>query len=208
MEEIRKKGATILFVSHSMEAMTRLCRRAILFSDGAIADDGSAEELAKSYLGSFLQLESERVWADLNNAPGNEIVRLRAVRVRAMQGAVSETIDIREPVGVEMEYDVLIPGYALTPNFHFFNEQRTYLFVSVDNGMERSLPKTAGRYTSTVWVPGNFFAEGIVLVNAAISTFDPEMVHVNESDVVTFKVIDTLDVGTARGGLNRRSRAH
>src|SRR5207248_8726022 len=29
--------------------------------------------------------------------------------------------------------------------------------------------------------------------------FFPEMVHVNVSDVVTFKVIDTLDVGTARG---------
>jgi lipopolysaccharide transport system ATP-binding protein len=49
MGEVAGSGRTVLFVSHSMEAVRRLCRRAILLEAGTIASDGSAEEVVDAY---------------------------------------------------------------------------------------------------------------------------------------------------------------
>src|SRR5206468_10815514 len=42
MHEIRQQGRTIFFVSHSMPAVTRLCKRVLLMRQGEIAADGDA----------------------------------------------------------------------------------------------------------------------------------------------------------------------
>jgi homopolymeric O-antigen transport system ATP-binding protein len=52
---------------------------------------------------------------------------------------------------------------------------------------------------STAWIPGNFLAEGAVIIGAAISTMDPVRVHFFERDVVAFQVVDSLDGNSARG---------
>ena len=199
MKEIRNDGSTILFVSHSMDAMTRLCKRAILFTDGAISVDGPAEEVAKTYLGTSLKTRPERMWNNLDKAPGNNIARLCSVRVHNEEGVISEMMDIRKPVEIEMEFEVLKPGYVLAPNLHFFNEQRFNLFVTGDNGAAARQPRAPGRYRTTVRIPGNFLSDGIILINAALSTPDPVIVHFQEFDVVAFEVVDSLEDNPTRG---------
>lgn len=199
IKEIRNDGCTILFVSHSMEAMIKLCGRAILFSGGVIAREGPAEEVAKAYLGSSLKVSAERVWNDLDKAPGNNIARLLAVRVRDHEGRISNRVDIRRPVGIEMEFEVIQAGQILVPNLHFFNEQRTYLFVTGDKCLATRQPRPIGHYRSTVWIPGNLLSDGLVLVNAALSTPDPVKVHFEVADAITFEVADSFTDNPTRG---------
>jgi lipopolysaccharide transport system ATP-binding protein len=45
MEHVGEDGRTVLFVSHNMAAVTRLCRRGILLSDGHVIEDGSAADV-------------------------------------------------------------------------------------------------------------------------------------------------------------------
>ncbi|MBI1869918.1 MAG: ABC transporter ATP-binding protein [Chlamydiae bacterium] len=51
IEELVGKGRTVLFVSHDMERVQRLCRRAILIKKGALSFDRSSEEALNQYLG-------------------------------------------------------------------------------------------------------------------------------------------------------------
>ncbi|OQA39072.1 MAG: Teichoic acids export ATP-binding protein TagH [Parcubacteria group bacterium ADurb.Bin316] len=54
MGEITKKeGRTILFVSHNMEAIQRLCEKCILLENGIIATTGITEDVVKTYTSSF-----------------------------------------------------------------------------------------------------------------------------------------------------------
>jgi lipopolysaccharide transport system ATP-binding protein len=51
MEEVAtEKGRTIIFVSHDLDAIHRLCDRAILLRDGAIAAEGDVAKVVNSYL--------------------------------------------------------------------------------------------------------------------------------------------------------------
>lgn len=200
MQDVRGHGRTVLFVSHSMPAILRLCKRAVLLSGGRLVREGAADDVVSAYLSSGLNTAAERQWSDLSNSPGNEVVRLRSVRVRTEDGQTIAAADIRRPVGVEMVYEVLEQDAVLMPNYHLYNEDGVCLFVVHDLDPEwRFRPRPIGRYTSTVWLPGNFLAEGSVFVTAAISTYYPMNVHVFERDVVVFQVADSLDGDSARG---------
>jgi lipopolysaccharide transport system ATP-binding protein len=200
MQNVSEQGRTVLFVSHDMTAITRLCPRAILLDQGKVLRDGPAHDVVSTYLTSGLGTTAARVWDDAGKAPGNDIARLRAVRVRSEDGTVSAAIDIRRPVRLEMEYEVRKPGHLLTPNFHVYNEEGVTVFITNDLDPQwRGRPKPEGIYTSTVWIPGNFLAEGTLIVGAALSTLDRAVVHFFEREAVAFQVIDSLDGDSARG---------
>jgi lipopolysaccharide transport system ATP-binding protein len=54
MSEIRRQGRTILFVSHDMSAVTRLCRRVVLLQNGRVVSDGDPAQIVNQYLSSSL----------------------------------------------------------------------------------------------------------------------------------------------------------
>jgi homopolymeric O-antigen transport system ATP-binding protein len=200
MEAVRKHGRTILFVSHNMQAVTRLCERALLISEGAVQDDGPAVQIAGKYLLSSLRTSASRTWPDSQSAPGDEIVRLRSVRARDEAGRTIDSLDIRRPVGLEMVYDVLRDGHVLVETYHVYNEAGTCVFVTLDLDPEwRGRSRPQGRFTSVAWVPGNFLSEGALLVSLGVSTHRPFKVHVYQQDAIAFHVTDTFDGDSARG---------
>ncbi len=50
MQELKKMGKTMVFVSHSKEAVEFLCDRAVWINNGEIQKDGKTEEVLKEYI--------------------------------------------------------------------------------------------------------------------------------------------------------------
>jgi lipopolysaccharide transport system ATP-binding protein len=200
MEDVSHEGRTVLFVSHNMPAVTRLCPRTILLSEGRVERDGPSHEIVSLYLTSGLGTTASREWRDLGTAPGDDVVRLVAVRILDERGIPTEVASIAHPVAVELEYEVFDDGHRLVPNFHVVNEEGTTLFVSseVDSPWHRRR-RPSGHYQSRGWIPGNLLAEGTYTVIAAISALDPTRLHAYERDAVAFQVNDEGTGRTARG---------
>ena len=200
MEDVRQHGRTILFVSHNMQAITRLCTRAILISRGGIQYDGSAAETAGKYLMTSMSTTAEQSWPDLATAPGDGVTRLRKVRVRDAEGNTVDSIDIRKPVGVEVVFDVLEDGAMLTPSMAFHNESGTCVFVTQDlDPTWRGKPRPRGTVTTVAWIPGNLLSEGILLATVSLGTPHPLKNHFHQRDVVAFHVVDSFEPDSARG---------
>ena len=200
MRDVGESGRTVIFVSHDMQSITRLCERVIWLKDGAIRSDGEAKHVVSEYLHEQSQTGAEKVWEDASTAPGNDVVRLRSVRIHREDGSMSTSIDIRQGVSIEIDYEVMQPGKVIVPSVQLNNEQGTCIFVSHDwNSGWRNRAREAGRYKSSVTVPGNTLSEGTVFVTAGATTYQPHEVHFNERDAVTFNVIDSSDGDGARG---------
>jgi lipopolysaccharide transport system ATP-binding protein len=199
MEDVGKHGRTVLFVSHNMQMVTRLCSRAILLEKGKIKDDGPADKVVAAYLSSGRVSSSERVWKNMQETPGGEVARLLAVRVKDEDGEVLESFDIRKPIGIEMKYEVLKSDFLLLPHYNIFNEEGDWLFTTIDTDPDWRGRRPAGSYTSTAWIPGNFLSEGLMFVQSSVFTLDPLIVQFEPRDVVSFQVVDSLDGNTARG---------
>ncbi len=208
MNNIVRQGKTMLFVSHNMQAMASLCPRVILLDHGRIACDGPSEHVIKTYLpkaidGSVLTRTAAREWDDEHGAPGNMIARLRAVRVRDEDNQTAEMLDVQQPVGIEMEYEILEPCIVV-PNFDFYTDDGICAFVIHDwDPVWSKTARPKGRYVSTVWIPSNFLNEGTLLVGAALSTYNPLMTHFYEREAVAFTVVDGRNDGkSTRGDFN------
>ena len=200
MEDVGKDGRTVLFVSHNMAAVTRLCQRGILLSQGKIIGEGDAHEMVSQYLTAGMGTTSARDWPHQDTAPGDDDVRLRAVRIVDEQGQVAEGIDIRRPVGLQMEFDVLRDDAVLMPYFKLNNDEGITIFSSIDQDLHwHEHPRKRGRYCSTAWVPGNLLGEGMVYVLAAMRTQHRKYRPFKEADAVAFNVIDTMEGDSARG---------
>ena len=136
MHDIRQQGRTILFVSHDMAAITRLCKRVVLLEKGRITCDGGPREVVQHYLSSSLKTGAAREWTNQLEAPGDDVVRIRRVRVRDEAGETTPVVDIRKPFGIELTYEVLDEGHALVPVIEFYNEEGTELFSTHDTNTE------------------------------------------------------------------------
>jgi len=135
------------------------------------------------------------------------VARLRAVRVRSEDGRITDAVDIRRPVAVEMEYEVLKRGHVLLPYFDFFNEEGVHVFTAVDQDPAwRKRPRPTGCYTSTAWIPGNLLSEGMLIANAVVVTLNPNSLQFYERDAVALQVVDSLDGDSARGDWAGRMR--
>ncbi len=200
MQDVASHGRTVLFVSHDISAITRLCSRALLLHDGTVAADGPAHEVARQYLQSGLGSLAVREWPDPERAPQNHVARLHSARIRTGDDQTADAVDIRDAVGLEMTYEVLEAGHVLVPNFHVTNDEGVQVCVLHDTDPRwRRRPRPRGMYTSTAWFPGNFLAEGLFTVGVALSTHDPMIVHFVEWDAIAFQVVDDPGGDTARG---------
>ena len=132
MQDVGQQGRTVLLVSHNMSAITRMCSRAILINEGKVIKDGPSTEVVGVYLSSGLASTSTREWPDPTNAPGGKVARLRAVRVRNEDGQITDTVDIRRPVNIEVEYEVLEPGRVLLSFVQFHTQDGVMAFESND----------------------------------------------------------------------------
>lgn len=201
MRDVSQSGRTILFVSHDMSAITRICSRAIALSGGKVVGTGAAIDVVREYLSSSWGMSAERVFEKGENPPQSEFVRLERVRIIDENGATSGSHDIRRKIGIEATYEVLEAGKILLPNFQVYNQSRIHLFTIQDvSGEWKRREKGRGRYVSTAWIPGNLMAEGNFFVNVAVVTYLPAMlVHFNQLEAVSFDVADSLSGDTARG---------
>jgi len=72
MDDVSKAGRTILFVSHQMNQLRRLCTRIVWLDRGKLIETGPTAEVTNRYEASFL--ETRQAPGDLAYSPGAEFL--------------------------------------------------------------------------------------------------------------------------------------
>jgi lipopolysaccharide transport system ATP-binding protein len=204
MKDIGELGRTVIFVSHNMQAVTRLCRNAILLDRGKMIGVGTSEQMVAEYLSEGKDSQGSQEWPDPESAPSGEFVRLRSVKVFSdgAEAGRNNSFPINKPVFVQMAYDVIKPGCKLLPHFLLHNDAGILIFTSLDTDPEwRNVPRSAGRYVSTAKIPANLLTEGLMFISPAMHTLSPKIFQFYVQDAVVFNVIEKSDENTdsARG---------
>lgn len=200
MENVAKEGRTVIFVSHNMSAIVRLCKRGILLDKGTVMLDGPSRDTVTEYIKAGLKVSAERVWPSGDEAPGNDIVQLRAVRACNEEGDVSRLFDIRKPITLEIEFDVKKPDYILTTHLHVNDAYGIRAFSIHDTDMNwRGRPRPVGRYRIRTRIPGNLLSEGMLYIHAVVLNMDPIDTLCWAPNAIAFSVFDSMEGDTARG---------
>ena len=190
MSEVARGGRTVLFVSHNMQAISSLCERTILLQDGKIAAQGPTPQVVAEYLSSRDNATGESVWS-FEDAPGSELVKLRAVRVLNEQGETSFDMDIAKPINLEMEFWCL-QKTKMTPAFHLYNQLGLLLFFTANLHDEvwAQVQYEPGVYRCSCQLPGNFLNDGTYFVNAYLSSNMRRLPDARKEPAVSFRAHD------------------
>jgi lipopolysaccharide transport system ATP-binding protein len=206
MGEIAQGGRPVIFVSHNMSAVHRLCTRAIVMHQGEILLDGSVDDAVRQYIKVGETEVGERIWDDLQTAPGNDIVRLTAVRTRGADGAATANVDVHEPFTIEIDYVVKQGNQQMCAVLEFLDVMGAVLILSFDDYIRGEwgdqAPHPIGSFRSVCHVPADLMSEGDVSLNVRL--FSPPMQpndrpHVRELGVLRFAVNDRMDPAAVRG---------
>ncbi len=200
MQDVSLTGRTVIFVSHNMETVTRLCGTAILMKDGVLKSKGATHKVVAEYLHDGRGTTAFCSWRNSPKLPGNDVVRLIEVKAHDLLGCVKDTFDVREPIGITLCYQILRNDVALVDDLNVFNDQGLMLFVSHNVGAEGyNKPRAVGCYESTAWIEGNLMAEGGCVVSLGVVTISPFTFHARVDHAIAFQVTDPIVGGSARG---------
>ncbi len=201
MEDLSGTGRTVLFVSHNMQAINQLCDRAIWLDDGGVMEDGEPSEVITHYLHSSSGSGSRISWPDDDSAPGDDLVRLLAVRAVDEDGETIDTIDVRRAAGIEINYRVLREGPPVFAKLKVYDRQGNIAFNALDIAPHWEEASSPGLYASTAWIPPNLLNEGKTGIDVALCTLRaPKLLqHAAHYDAVSFYVVDPGDGDSARG---------
>jgi len=196
LSENAGEGRTILFVSHNMAAINRLCSRAVLLDKGQLVADGLATEITAKYLSTASGETSNRNWS-LENAPGTEELRLVSVRLLGEDGKPISVVDVHEKLVLRVEYQVNKPGLKFRCTFGF-STQGVYAFAAMEPTEEVRAHR--GRYFSSIMVPPHLLAEGEYIISISIfASSGAKMHYVSLRDALAFQVYDSMTGPSARG---------
>lgn len=166
MEEVAGAGRTVVFVSHNMAAITRFCTRCLWIDGGRVRAAGQTEEIVSAYMAAGVEDTGEAVFADEGQAPGSEYVRLKALRVRNGDGRITGSLDARQPISIEVDYQMLRRATGLRVGVTILTADGTALLSSTDlESNSEELVREAGFYTSRCTIPGDFLNYGQYFVS-------------------------------------------
>lgn len=200
MEDVAGQGRTILFVSHYMETVLRLCNKGILLEQGQLKAFGKSDEIVKTYMKSDSGILAKRSYLNHPIPPGNDTVRLRQVLVTDASEEVLDTYDVTKEIYIHMEYEVFKEGDLFTHSYNFFNEEGVNIFNTHDTvSALRTQKREKGIYKTTMVIPPNLLSEGGISVGVAIISIEPFSIYFQELDAVGFTVVDYMRGDSARG---------
>jgi lipopolysaccharide transport system ATP-binding protein len=197
MGDVAKEGRTVLFVSHNMFSLQNLCSRGILLESGRKTLEGSIAEVISRYMDAGKEQHGEVFWVSLDEAPGDDRARLKAVRVVA-SGIVSGEVDIEKDFRVDVEYQNLESNGRRMVSIHIYNAMGVCVFTSAnlpsvtlgtDPWCSRVYPQ--GLFRTSCTVPGGLLNEGAYHISVFLNGQNVADHIVALRDVLRFIVQDT-----------------
>jgi lipopolysaccharide transport system ATP-binding protein len=195
MGEVSKgEGRTVLFVSHNMDSIMRLCNSVIYLKNGMISSTGKTDLVCNKYLSNEIKTSSSYKWS-LEKAPGNNFIKLESVKIVQQDSTENFNVNITQNIGVQINFEV----YGQIENYIFginlYNNHNIHILSSHDN---QNNIYQKGNNSITAWIPGNFLSEGLHTISVALMSYSPFIVHFHKTNVISFTVLDN-GISSVRG---------
>ena len=191
------KGLTVLFVSHDMEAIIRLCNRVMWIHSGQVMKIGEPDSIVDEYQNAiWSQADASR---SEKGRRANRFAEILAIRLVSATGRDIGGAPISEDVYVRVRLNVLKPNVSVRCALDV-NTRGQLLFRSSDPESHRFGEE--GVYEILAKIPANLLAESTysVTVNCSLTYHDePREFLLVAYNALTFIAFSTEETGVPLG---------
>lgn len=151
-----KGGRTIIFVSHNLQAISNLCTKAIWLDKGKVNARGNAKTVINGYLSSVHKKTWKNEFPSINEAPGNDFIRVLYVELVPHLSDPLAVIDIRTSLTVKFRFYNATNNIVLSTDLLLFTLEGECIF---------DIPSSPATYNKGIiegecTIPGNFLNDG------------------------------------------------
>lgn len=181
----------MLFVSHNMQAISRLCQRVILLDGGHVNHDGKTVETVRRYLELYSKTSTSHIVFE--DIPEKPIHLIEACLVDKNNTIVNESIDFYKRFFLKLNLRISAPirdFYLIYSVFNIFDEALALFDIRDEQGSVSI--KESGIYEFCVEIPNPLFVPGtykIMIKAMDRNTGFKEMIH----DCLSFEIKDPND---------------
>ncbi len=203
MQDVARSGRTVLFVSHNMGAVTRLCDRAILLEHGVVTSQGNASSVVADYLGKFAGLSTVFSRENDETSPVS-LLEASIVGEDELVDVLARQDDIR----IRLKYCVNREVSSAHVYVNVLLSDGTVAFGTGDADVHpnRFGTRKPGTYVTEFTIPGMLLNEGYYLVSVSMGI--PFQRNFQENNgILAFSLVDVVrdsrQVHQRRAGLMR-----
>lgn len=203
MGEVARQGRTILFVSHNMGAVSRLCSRAVLLNDGRVLAQGPTQDVTRRYLTSSLA-ETRKCEVHIEERPDLSF-QIISVAVTNAEGDLLSRAGLWDSTLIRVSYLVKrrLHGSNLAV---WVSRDGNTIFESFDTDLspDQFAERAPGYYRAVIPVPTGLLPVGTYTVSLATGLTSVGVIDAHR-DVLSFEVVaddeDVTHKSYSRGGM-------
>ena len=184
---------TILFVSHDLGSIRRLCTKCLLISDGQIIMSGNPEETINYYLRDKEMMISSQ-WINSNNIH-RDIFLKRAELIDA-NNKKKDSFITTEKIGIRFEIILKKSEPIIIPAINLSDGLGNLVLNAIDFNDYWKKNKDPGKYISTVWIPENLLGEKTFYISIALVSPTHQgktKKFFNEKEILSFCVFESSE---------------
>ena len=201
MGDVAKGGRTILFVSHNMGAISRLCTKCVLMQDGRVVTCGATDRVLAQYVGDLAT--GDQVYEQPHDP--SKAMSLRKVYVSGADGVPCGQFDYNMGLRICLEYEVRAAVRGASVGIGLFTDDGTCAFCTADFDSQSDLleHREPGRYSSFVTIPGRWLNTGRYMITVYVANTASKIVY-DSVEALTFQVVETETPGSRHGANYRK----
>lgn len=190
MKDVSGAGRTVLFVSHNMSAVQRLCQRAIVLHEGRIAYSGTSGDAINKYLSLGVNEQAEY---SQDHAPQKPINIRRVWVTNGNRMPIAEA-RYDEELNVLIEYEVnqIVRGCAVWILLRTIEDVPVLCTADIDVDESLLGERRPGMYRSVITLPAKMLNAGNYYLVIGITSY-PALLNHDRIEAVRFTI---LDIGT------------
>jgi lipopolysaccharide transport system ATP-binding protein len=199
MGEVAKGGRTVLFVSHNLGAVQRLCQRVILLErNEPLQIFSHTEEAVRTYLARMKPSEASDSWRGDGSIKDPAFV-LDALEIRASDGTkkAGSVYSFKQELEVHIEGMILKENTNLSVGFYIYNQRGDVVLVSnaTDKNPNIFNNMTGPNFTLVANVPSRLLNEGIYKLELTADIYQERWIYkpMTDNPAVWFEIKGGFD---------------
>ena len=135
MQDVSKgEGRTVLFVSHNMDSVQRLCKTGVLLKDGMLEFQGTVEDTIAKYQQMYVP-QNKKQWINTNNRQFDGL-RINKFALIKNNKILNQDVKPEDNIVVEIDFDLYEIISDLTIGVSIFDERGRYIYRTLHTDID------------------------------------------------------------------------
>lgn len=189
MEEVtRQEGRTILFISHNMDAIQKLCTRTIMLEAGKIKKIGPTKEVIDYYLNTSHGQSAVSEFSVKTEVEKARSAWIKKIAILRSDGTFSTQIPISESFKIKIDYTIHKPISGVILSMIIYSGGELLLISSESDTTRKFRDYMPGEYTTTIDVPAYLLGIGTYFFDISIQK--PQVIYHDIKQGIYFEITD------------------